>query len=161
MDLKSAINFQRFFLLIFFAIILEIAVGSYLPWLKAVYNEGFVLIKGSKLYVNDDSFYNTFFIKTLRFLGLILLIIPLFNYNKFLISIKTKSFFEKKNSQLLIKSSTLLLLYAFLNYVLNYLDVERHYFNMGYIVFIGFTCYTFGIIFKRAYKNKQENDLTI
>ena len=151
MNLKRVVNYQRLFLLIFLVMLIEKGLDYYLPWLKAISNESFVLFKESKLNFSDNNFNETFIIKTFRFLSLILLIIPLFYYNKFLINIKTKTFFAKENNQLLIKSSVLLVSYAFINYVLNYLDIERHYFNLGFIVFIAISSYMFGIIFKQVY----------
>ncbi len=159
--MKRIINIQRFFLLIFLVIIFEIALNSYFPWIKAIYTGDFTSLKALKLNLNDDNFNKLFIVNSIRLISVVLIVISFLLYNKFLVNIKSKFFFTNNNSRLLIRASYFLTFYAFINYILNYLDIDRNYFNNGNIMFIALTSYTFGTIFKKASEYKAENDLTI
>ncbi|KJD36477.1 hypothetical protein PW52_04800 [Tamlana sedimentorum] len=158
---SGVINSQRFFILMFLVIVLDIAFSDYFPWVKALYTSDNLEVIALNEKITNQNFSKLLVVKTLRFLSVAFLVVAFYFYHKFLKNIKSNVLFNKDNYRLLFRVSTFLIVYAIIHYILNYFDVERGYFNNGYVVFIAITIYSFGEIFKYATKVKNENDLTI
>ena len=109
-----------------------------------------------------EGFYFRFTIQTIKFITtLILTVTVLLNVTKILAKFEDKLYFEQINISLLIKSGKSLMILSGTLLLLNIIDPGNYFIKSGSMFFIGSLLYVFGSVFKVAFKQKQENDLTI
>jgi len=144
---KKSLKYQQLIVIISLGAIIYYSCLYYYPWIvtliKGSFQESHFIKPNDRfdLIREETGFYRRFFWKTLQFISSTLLLMAIYKYFKLL--------------QLFKRDDLIIAL------LITLFDSGNYFISFGRTIFIGSTLYTFGEIFKRAYLNKQENDLTI
>jgi len=143
MEINKFVSAQKIFLVIISFGLIYYSFMYYKPWLEAFFTED---LSKDSLNNTTPRFYSQVFIETLRFILSCSILYVIYLYNRFLSNVGDLDFFNLKNSQYLTKGGYFLIYYSLSIYIFKCLGDRDHLFNIGYV---------------EAYKQKQENDLTI
>ena len=162
---KRNLKYQQIIVLLFIAGILYYGWLYYHPWITALIKGSFIDKDFNEMSYNiiksESGFYMRFFWQTLRFLSLSLLLVGMFKYFNLIQEFEKKRLFTEMNYKTLMKCGNLFMMYSAIIFMIRLFDPGKNIVGFGLTVFIGSTLLTFGEVFKRAYLNKKENDLTI
>lgn len=168
MKLKNLITIQKLIIYLAIVKVVFLCLKYYYPWIYTVFfdefrashfiepNDRYELVREVK------GFYFRFTIQTIKFITTsIVLILVLLNITRILYNFEEKSYFKEYNISYLTKSGTLLMILAGILLLLNLIDSSSYFIQSGITFFVGSLLFVLGSVFRIAFKQKQENDLTI
>ena len=158
MKIKKLVRSQRLFLVVLSLWVVQKGVNFFEPWVYAFFDESNT---NESLRSSTPRFLLQIVIETLRFLLSFLIVYAIYLYNKFLSNINNSNYFSLDNSKYLAQCGYVLIGYSISIYLFGVVGLKEHVFNVGIVVFIGIILISFSRIFLAAFKQKQENDLTI